>query len=612
MTVEKSAVELDARQEAFLRTCLRDLLDGADETVLTAWRSRLYATHLRAGQTLMHQGEPGDSMYLLLSGRLRAYVGGDSGEQIEIGEMSRGEVIGEISMFTDQPRSATVKAIRDSTLARLDKADFPSLLVSSANASIAITRQIIARLQSRGQPRPQARPVTIGLMPVSDAVDAPDLAQRLAQALRPFGTVAVVCRPASDEELDLDAVEAAHDFVLLVTSQEPDEWTQRCARQSDELLLLADATQPAALHPNEWRTGSPGEATTGAPEVLVLLHPADRRSPRNSREWIDRRPVADHLHIRPDLPRDLARLARIVSRNAVGLVLAGGGARGAAHLGVWRALQEQGVDVDYVGGTSIGSIMAVLVAADQPLEDMRAIASHAMQNNPTGDFNPLPLLSLAKGTRANRTMAEAVDRLFGFEAHVDDLWRNAYCVSTNYTQASEYVARRGRLDRALLASISIPGVLPPVLKDGEILCDGGTINNFPVDVMRRMRGVRRVIGVDLSADEPVKMDLEDVPSPWALALDRLRPEASRRYRLPSLIGYLINVMLLHSTSRQREARLSVDLCFTPPLGDVGLLDWKKLSYIEEQGYRSALTVLQGLGDEVLKTWQGTDTGGHHS
>ena len=122
-----------------------------------------------------------------------------------------------------------------------------------------------------------------------------------------------------------------------------------------------------------------------------------------------------------------------------------------------------------------------------------------------------------------------------------------------------------------------------------------------------MRGVRHVIGVDLSAHEPAKLEMEDVPSPWALALDRLRPEASRRYRLPSLIGYLINVMLLHSTSRQREARLSVDLCFTPPLGDVGLLDWKKLSYIEEQGYRSALSVLQGLGDEVLKTWQGART-----
>jgi len=611
MSHENPRAELDARQEAFLQTCLRELLPGADDEVLRQWRSRLRPAPLSAGQVLMRQGEPGDSMYLLLSGRLRASIKTEDGRRLDVGEMSRGEVIGEMSMFTDQPRTATVMAIRDSTVARLDKADFPALLVSSASASIAITRQIITRLQSQTKPRPQTQPVTIGLVPISEGVDAAEVAEQLAAPLRAFGTVAIV-RPsqaAADgqtaaAELDLDAIEAAHDFVLLVAAPQPDEWTGRCTRQADEILLLADATQTPALHPNEQGlSGAPGHANTGAPEVLVLLHPAETHSPRNTRQWIDRRPVADHLHIRPALQRDMARLARIVSRNAVGLVLAGGGARGAAHLGVWQALLEQGIDVDYVGGTSIGAIMAVLVASDQPLDTLRRIAAASMQTNPTGDLNPVPLLSLARGTRAQRTMARAVEDLLGFDAHVDDLWKNAYCVATNYTQAGEDVARRGPLSRALLASISIPGVLPPVLKDGDILCDGGTINNFPVDVMRRMRGVSRVIGVDLSADEPVKLDLQAVPSAWALALDRLRPETSRRYRLPSLIGYLINVMLLHSTSRQREARLSVDLCFTPPLSDVGLLDWKKLSHIEGLGYRHAQEVLQQLGPQGLASWQ---------
>ena len=141
MSHESPGAELDARQEAFLQTCLRELLPGADDEVLRQWRSRLRPAPLSAGQVLMRQGEPGDSMYLLLSGRLRASIKTEGGRRLDVGEMSRGEVIGEMSMFTDQPRTATVMAIRDSTVARLDKADFPALLVSSASASIAITRQ---------------------------------------------------------------------------------------------------------------------------------------------------------------------------------------------------------------------------------------------------------------------------------------------------------------------------------------------------------------------------------------------------------------------------------------------------------------------------------------
>ena len=91
--------------------------------------------------------------------------------------------------------------------------------------------------------------------------------------------------------------------------------------------------------------------------------PADARRPRGTREWLARRPVTEHVHIRPELERDMARLARIESRSAVGLVLAGGGARGFAHLGVYKALQEQGLEIDFVGGTSIGAVMAALVAA---------------------------------------------------------------------------------------------------------------------------------------------------------------------------------------------------------------------------------------------------------
>ena len=617
---------LSPQHEDYLVAQLRALFDEPEDAEITRWRERLRNVELAAGELLMTEGEAGDSMYLLLSGRLRVFLpaSGPSGAgRVAVGEMNRGQFIGEMSMYTDQPRTATLVAIRDSVLVRLDKADFPVLLASSPKASIHFTQRIIERLFNNTRRPLQVQPVTIALMPISPRLDAQGLALRLMNHLGRHGSTCLVGASgvmaragsqtpakndsgdltASIEDTSLDDLEAAHDFVLLLADDAPTEWTLRCARQADETLLLADAAQAPALHPNETHPGARTNPETGAAEVLVLLHADDTHAPRGTAAWLERRPVADHLHIRPALDRDMARLARVVSRQAVGLVLSGGGARGMSHLGVWRALAERGIDVDYVGGTSIGSIMTSLIAADRPLALLNEVAQEALGANPTGDVNPVPVLSLVKGQRVKRVIARVVERLFGFQADVEDLWKNAFCVATNFSTASEDVARRGPLARAILASIAIPGALPPILRDGHLLCDGGTLNNFPVDVMRRMRGVSRVIGVDLGGTESLKVDLTEVPSHWQLLLDRLRPRRWRRYALPSFMGYLINALLLHSMSRQRLAAQGVDLYFKPELGKVGLLEWKKAADIEERGYQHAKAVLDGLAPEVLQSWQ---------
>ena len=283
----------------------------------------------------------------------------------------------------------------------------------------------------------------------------------------------------------------------------------------------------------------------------------------------------------------MARLARLQSRTAVGLVLAGGGARGLAHLGVVRALQESGVEIDVVGGTSIGAVMAALVATDRPLDTLVANARQAFSGNPTGDYNWLPLLSLIKGRRLRRTVDQGLRDTVGFSADMEDLWKGCYVVATNYSQACEQVLRHGPLLQAILASVAIPGALPPVIRDGDLLCDGGTFNNFPVDVMRGVRGVRRVIGVDLSFRKPRRIEHDEVPGTWALLRDRLRPRSKRRYRLPTLAAYLMNVTILYSTSRERQARRLTDLYLNPPLERVGMLDWSRFDQIVEQGYQYA-------------------------
>lgn len=593
------------RLDRLLTQLLRAYFGDLEADALALLRTHLRWVELAGGQTLMQQGEPGDSMYLMVSGRLRAYVQQDDAGPRMVREMGRGQVVGEMSLYTGEPRSATVVAIRDSVLVRLDKEHFTRLLDSSAQVSVALTRQIIQRLKTEHQPARFAAPVTIGLFPVTDGIALRPFAERLAAQLASHGRVCQVDRATVDAAvgmdtgadanrriaLFLDELETAHDFVLLLSDSGPTEWTRRCSRHCDELLLLAEASMPPAIHPIEREGLERRPPHSEAAEILVLLHGEDERSPRGTAAWLARRPVADHVHIRPTLDRDLARLARLLSRSAVGLVLAGGGARGFAHLGVLRALQEHGVEIDCVGGTSMGSLMAALVATDRPLDELMRVTRDAFRINPTGDFNLLPLVSLIRGGRMKAAAARAIETLTGFDADVEDLWKNHFCIATNYSQAREEVITRGLLRQALTASAAIPGALPPVVRDGDLLCDGGTFNNFPVDVMKARRGVGCVIGVDLSFRTPRKLAFDEVPGSWALLRDRLRPRKARRYKLPSLPAYLLNTTILYSMSRQREAQRLTDVHFNPPLDRVGLLEWSRFDSIAQQGYEHALEVL---------------------
>jgi NTE family protein len=603
-------------QEELLLKHLRSFLGILDEAAIQKVRQRLRWVEVAGGETLMRQGEPGDALYMLVSGRLRVYI--DEHEQRRIvREIARGEVVGEMSLYTDAPRSATLVAIRDSVLVSLDKADFNQLLATSPEVSTALTRQIIQRLQTERSLSVIDKPVTMALLPISPGVDAAALAQALAGQLSLKGRVGVLDSTVMARHLEkasrsvdgelgasqsrsvallLDEIESSHDYVLLVADAQPSDWTQMCVRHADEILLLADAAAPPVLHANEKQFLVDRPPRSEAAEILVLLHAPTTAHPTGTPLWLNRRPVSSHLHLRVSHAPDMARLGRIQSRSAVGLVLAGGGARGFAHLGVYRALREHGIEIDYFGGTSIGAVMAGFTASDLPFATVDALARELFARNPTGDFNFFPVISLFKGQRLRDIVGEAVDRAVGHGAHMEDLWRNFFCVSTNFSKASELVLHRGDLLKAMLSSVAIPGALPPVVMDGDLICDGGTFNNFPVDVMRQQRGVGMVIGVDLSNRQSRRIEFDEMPGAWALLRDRLRPRKQRRYKLPSMANLLINTTVLYSASRQKEAKGLTDLYFNPPLDRVGMLEWSKYDAVVEQGYQHALETLRARGD----------------
>jgi NTE family protein len=388
---------------------------------------------------------------------------------------------------------------------------------------------------------------------------------------------------------------------VLVTDDRDSEWTRRCLRHADEILLLARGDAPAVPHQLELRLCSGDQRVTSARQTLVLLHGPDTAHPQGSPAWLDRRPIDALVHVRRDSARDMARLARIVSGNAIGLVLAGGGARGFAHLGVYRALEEHGIEVDLIAGTSMGAAMGAAMSLDLRADRLLEITRAIFRRSPMSDYNLLPMISVFRGRQLRKAVESYVHEAIGCQADVRDSWRTLCCVATNYSRASEKLIMRGSLSKAVLASASIPVALPPVPWEGDLLVDGCVFNNFPATAMVAMNA-RRIIGVDLSSRKAPPFEHDEIPGPFQLLRDGLRG-AGRKYQLPTLPTVMMTTSVLYSESQREQARSSVDIYINPELDAVSVTDWKSVERIAKLGYDAARRVLASMSEEELAPYR---------
>ena len=603
---------------------LRDTLQSAfgvfDESFLQFMLKHLRWVHVKSGEVLFRQGDSRQTVYLVVSGRLRVLRQDELGETHVLGDMRRGETLGEMALITGEPRTATIVAVRDSVLVSLSRSGYEQVISSYPLVSMRVARFIIERIRpTLSKQRSWARPSTVAVVPATAGAASAEFIDRLMPCLQRYGTVArldaaaavqalgagVLAQPPGDdaEAADtvsrwIDRMEAENDMVVLVGEEAKTPWAEYCTHHADEVIFLADAN---AADRKLLDKAMPDQGDIGSMRhrTLVLVHPGQTAFPRGTAAWLASFPVDAHLHVRDGCDAGLSRLARTLFGTAIGLVFGGGGARGFAHLGVLKALEEAGIPVDFVGGASIGAVMATYAAFDTSAAEAIEHVRKAFAKNPTGDVNIFPLISLIGGKRLRKSVDRGILDLAGFDADVEDTWKPLFCVASNYSRASEVVLRRGSLAKSVRASVAIPAALPPVVMDGDLMIDGGTFNNFPTDVMAGQR-VGFILGCDLSRGSVHKLEIDEVPSGWALMLDRLRPKRSRRYHLPALSSIILNVSIMHSQARLKAARATADVCFTPDLGRIGMLNWKAFDHIVELGYQHAREVLATLPEETLQ------------
>lgn len=578
-----------------------ELFSGIDESVLGKLAIDLEWLQIPGGKFLIRQGEAADSLYIVINGRLRVTVINKDGSARVVGEVGRGECVGEMALLTDEPRSANVYALRDTYLLKLGQAGFNKLLEEYPQALRKISRLLVKRLQQSIHSYNFGKTVTtIAVLAVDRNVPVTQFANRLVEVLNSIGSTLHL----SSDRLEIDKAELLQDdvsntefvswlneqetkyrFIIYEADRENSAWTKRCIRQADRILIVTKAQSCPLVDKFQDLHLTLNHSDSIAPRELILLHSENSEQVTGTQNWLDIFPFDTHYQIRLNYSKDMQRLARCLTGKAVGLVLGGGGARGLAHIGVLRAIAEAGITIDLVGGTSMGAIIGALYALGFKYEDIFTKIKTAF-NSSSGIFDwTLPIVSLTTGGKISAALQDTFN-----DIQIEDLWLNFFCISSNLTRAKVMVHERGLLWKFLRASCALPGIIPPILYKSDLLLDGGLLNNLPIDVMTSRCKGGAVIAIDVSPKIELETNVQfgDNISGWNALWQRINP-LTKSKNTPHILTLLMQATVL-SSRYSRAATISQNqsnLYINPPLDKFKIMDFDSIDLIIDIGYQSA-------------------------
>lgn len=539
------------------------LLSRLPEAARTRLEADADPVDLPAGEYLFHEGDPAQEMYVVKAGRLDIVAGGTT-----VRQLGAGAVLGELALLTGGTRSASVRARRDSRLLRVTQQDFQAAVGEDPAALSALSSVLAEQLADARPQGPSGSPQPRLVAVVAAAPDAPvaAVADVLAAALRRTLSVSM---PGQVEPDALERLEADHDRVVLVADDPDSEWWRMCVRQADQLVLVAPWTARAPEGPPLGRVDAD----------LVLV--GDRPARDQVRAWASAVAPWQLLVAGPDdLATGLRPLADRLAGRSIGIVLAGGGARAMTHIGLLAELEDAGIRVDRVVGSSLGSIVAALYASGMTAAQVHeACYSEFVRGNPFGDYT-VPLASVSKGRRAEGLL----HRYLG-DAWIEELPRMFRASATDLQSRTAVDLRTGSVADAVMASIALPVLFPPRRHERQLLADGGILDNLPVRLLTE-RDEGPIIAVNIGMGS-------SAPRPPATATAEPRPE--RPVRIPALGETLIRTIFIGSGGAVDAAHAAGAIVVTPSTVGVGLLEFHQLDRMVESGRAAGRALLDEAG-----------------
>uniref|UniRef100_A0A8C1Z5M6 lysophospholipase n=1 Tax=Cyprinus carpio TaxID=7962 RepID=A0A8C1Z5M6_CYPCA len=552
---------------------------------------------VEAGRALYRQDDQSDCTYIVLNGRLRSVIRKANGKKELVGEYGRGDLIGVVEALTRQPRATTVHAVRDTELVKLPegtlnniKRRYPQVVTRLIHL---LGQKILGNLQQPRGPfssapdvtNPASNLSTVAVLPVCDDVPINAFNLELSHALSAIGPTLLLTSDIIRERLGASALDSIHEYrlsgwlaqqedinriVLYQTDSSMTPWTQRCIRQADCILIVGLGDQEPALGELEQMLEN---TAVRALKQLVLLHREDGPGPSRTVEWLNMRSwCSGHLHLKcprrvfsrrspsklrevyekvfektADRHSDFSRLTRVLTGNSIALVLGGGGARGCSHVGVIKAMEEAGIPIDIVGGTSIGSFIGALYAEERSAVRVKQRArewSKAMNSvfKTVLDLT-YPITSMFSGSAFNTSISKVFE-----DKQIEDLWLPYFNVTTDITASAMRVHK-------------------------------------DADIARNM-GTKTVIAIDVgSQDETDLCNYGDSLSGWWLLWKRINPWAEK-VKVPDMAEIQSRLAYV-SCVRQLEVVKKSAYCeyIRPPIDRFKTMDFGKFDEIYDVGYQ---------------------------
>lgn len=566
--------------------------------------SKFETLSILSGETLIKEGEKGDCLFLVISGRLRTLKHGQDQEDAILNEIGNGELIGELALLTQAPRAATVIAIRDSLLLKLSQQSFEAFIQAKPLQMMPIVRSAITRILHSKEIRYGLSTIAIG--PAGNNERFKEFAAEFAKELSKYGSTLYLDKEQLQALLPkehyagfvgaerndyllinwLSKQESQYNYIVYVTDDDYSPWTQRCIRQADRILLICDTHREKLLNQIEQEIFKQKKSSRKYVD-LILLHQTRTVAAGSTKSWLALRKVNGHHHLEKNSLTDLHRLIRIVTGKSIALVLAGGGARALTYIGIYKALNELGIPIDMVAGTSFGALMGCYIAMNFPPEYIiQNMKKYILDNKKLFSYT-MPILSFNSG----QSLTESIQAVSGKDNCIEDIWKYFFCIICNLSAGVMDVRRKGLVWKALRATVSLPAIFPPISnEDGQLLVDGSVLNNLPVDVMKRVGNPGQIIAVSTSIGTKKRVDIPDgIMSGWHLLLDRYLKHHTVSY--PSIYEIILSSIV--AASKQHEQAMIAEANYSIKINThgLGLFDYQGLEKLIDIGYQAAMKEL---------------------
>ncbi|CDZ79288.1 NTE family protein RssA [Legionella massiliensis] len=569
-----------------------DAFKNIDEDSLLELTKKFEFVFLEEDVIIFNRGDQADYIYILIEGDLLTYLLDKNNKMHVIGHIKPIKLFGEIGVLSGKSRTLTCKTTSKATLAKLPAKDFNEL----CNSYPAVMQEILKIIISNSQNTIDYISAEFSLnwhviISSNKQTDLNEFSKVMQANISANLKTKLIC--SDDINLILHASDTAakeYNHLIVVTNSIDILLNKNCFHHIKKIYLLSDSS----IHDKIDKRTLDVIKNSKFPLELILLHSDDVKEPINTCHWLNQNDFLLHHHIRKNNSSDYKKTLRFISGKTNALVLGGGGAKGWFHVGLIKALIEKNIEIDIISGVSAGAIIGACYAIDKDIdsitEKLRYLSRIFYQLTQYRNL-AWPLISIFKSSKA----IDGLQEIFK-EKYIEDLWVSFFCISANLSLYKESIHSKGSLVSSLMASNSLPGILPPYIIDKKLHFDGGIINNLPIDIMHNLVGSEStIIASSLTNLSPDKHEYDFPKNVNFLHFIREKIRRTKtKTSYPDMKDIFLQSLLLSASLKEKNNSENATILINPSLSEFSIYQVSEKDELAllNYGYLEAIKALE--------------------